>query len=155
MIAFRSHYGHLEYTVKHFGFTNLLAIFQHFMNNILREYLNIFSMIFKNDILNYSDTLYQYKIHVRRVLPKLKDTDLYIKAEKCEFHVKRVTYLGLVISPEGIITEQSKVTTVQKWEADKNINEIQTFLEFLNFYQHFMVAYSRIISPNTALSKKE
>lgn len=79
------------------------------------------------------------------------DAVQYLKPQKGEFHLKLVTFPDMVISPEGITVEQSKVTMVQEWEASYNMKEVQTFV---NFYRSFIMAYSRIVSPLTALTQK-
>jgi hypothetical protein len=84
--AFRTHYGLFESLVMPFGLMNTPASFQHFINDILRPYLDIFVIAYLDAILIYSDNLDEQHIHVQKVLQALSDTDLYLKPEKCEFH---------------------------------------------------------------------
>ena len=69
-----------------FGLTNAPTSFQYFINDTLREFLNIFWTAYLDDILIYSDTLEEHKQHVRKVLQKLKDAKMFLRPEKCEFH---------------------------------------------------------------------
>ena len=81
--AFRARYGHFEYTVMPFGLTNAPTSFQYFINDTLREFLNIFWTAYLDDILIYSDNLEENKQRVRKVLEKLKDAKIFLRPEKC------------------------------------------------------------------------
>src|SRR5205823_6123888 len=104
-----------------------------------------------DDILIYSNNFEDHVRHVRRVLELLRANGLYAKAEKCEFHVMSVDFLGFVISPEGISMDPSRVSTIQEWPAPRSIRDIQVFLGFANFYRRFIEGYSRITAPITRL----
>ena len=91
--AFRTRYGHFEYNVMPFGRTNAPASFQRFINDTLRDFLDVFCTAYMDDILIYPDSLAEHKVHVRQVLEKLQQAGLYLKPEKCEFHVQGVKYL--------------------------------------------------------------
>ena len=95
--AFRTHYGHFEYNIIPFGLTNAPASFQHLINDTLREFLDVFCTTYLDDILIYSDTLEEHKAHVTSTLRKLESAGLYLKPEKCKFHIQKIKYLGLYI----------------------------------------------------------
>ena len=99
-----------------FGITNVPAFFQHFINDTLRHFLDVFCTAYLDDILIYSDSLAEHQIHVRQVLGKLQQAGLYLKPEKCEFHVQEVKYLGLIVTPEGIWMDPTKVAAVKDWQ---------------------------------------
>ena len=84
--AFRTRYGHFEYTVMPFGLTNAPAVFQHMANNDFRDFLDRFVIIYLDDILIYSRTLEEHERHVRQVLEHLQQFGLYAKLEKCTFN---------------------------------------------------------------------
>lgn len=153
--AFRTRFGHFEYTVMPFGLTNAPASWQHFINDVLRPYLDIFCTAYLDDILIYSDTLDEHKVHVRQVLDTLKEAGVHLKPEKCEFHVQETNFLGLIVSPNGIRMEPTKITAVQNWETPSNVKDVQTFLGFANFYRRFILGYSKIVAPLTALTRKD
>ena len=106
--AFRTRYGHFEYFVMPFGLTNAPAIFQHLMNNIFREFLN-FVVCYLDDILIYSRDIKQHEEHVRLVLDKLRNVDLYAKLKKCNFHQSQVKFLGYIVSCDCISMDQKKI----------------------------------------------
>jgi len=115
--AFRTRYGHFEYTVMPFGLTNAPASFQHFVNDVLRKFLDRTGTAFLDDVLIYSDTLEENIQHTHEILEALNGAGLHLKPEKCRFHVQEVDYLGLVITPGGIQMQPGKVATIQKWES--------------------------------------
>src|ERR1700726_645151 len=92
--AFRTGYGLFEYNVVPFGLCNAPAAFQHLMNDVLREYLDDFVVIYLDDVLIYSKNASEHRRHVRMVLEKLRQAGLYAKPEKCQFSVQEVAFLG-------------------------------------------------------------
>jgi hypothetical protein len=80
-----------------FGLTNAPADFQHFINDVLRPYLDVFITAYLDDILIYSDNLKDHRDHVLKVLEALSEAGLHLKPEKCEFHHQEVKYLGFII----------------------------------------------------------
>ena len=153
--AFRTRYGHYEYLVMPFGLTNAPATFQTLVNNILREYLDIFVIVYLDDILIYSKTREEHVQHVKKVLRALQKRNLPIKPDKCQFHVQTVGFLGFVISPEGIKMEQEKVRAILEWPEPTNVKEVQEFLGFANFYRRFIKKYSDRLVPITKLLQKD
>ena len=100
--AFRTRYGHFEYNVMPFGLTNAPAVFQHMMNDIFREHLDDFIVIYLDDILIFSKNEEDHEKHVRLVLEKLRERGLYAKLEKCLFHQTEMKFLGLIATTEGL-----------------------------------------------------
>jgi hypothetical protein len=153
--AFRTRYGHYEYRVMPFGLTNAPALFQSLMQDIFREYLDVFVVIYLDDILIFSKDEAEHKRHVKMVLQKLKEHGLYVKKSKCEFHVSKTTFLGVKISKDGIQMEESKVKAVLEWKPPSSTKGLQRFLGFSNYYRRFVQDYSKLILPLTALLKND
>ena len=82
---FITKYGLYEYTVMSFGLTNAPAFFMYLMNNVFMDYLNKFVVVFIDDILIYSQNKQEHEEHLRKVLQRLRDCQLYAKLSKCEF----------------------------------------------------------------------
>jgi transposase InsO family protein len=152
--AFRTRYGHFEYTVMPFGLTNAPAVFQHMANDIFRDFLDIFIIVYLDDILIYSKTQEEHNMHVRQVLLRLQQYGLYAKLEKCTFDENHVEFLGYVISHKGISMDPSKVQAVLDWQTPSSVRDVQCFLGFANFYRKFIKDYSKIVMPLTELTKK-
>ncbi len=93
--AFNTPAGHYEYMVMPFG----LAVFQALINNVLRDMLNQFIFVYLDDILIFSGSSEEHEGHIRRVLKRHLDNHLYVKLEKCEFHVTQAQFLGFIIHP--------------------------------------------------------
>ena len=126
--AFTTRYGLYEYTVMSFGLTNAPAYFMNLMNKVFMEFLDKFVVVFIDDILVYSKNEEEHKEHLRLVLGKLREHQLYAKFSKCEFWLKEVGFLGHVISGEGIAVDPTKVVTVTNSEAPTTVGDIRSFL---------------------------
>ena len=153
--AFRTRYGLFEYTVMPFGLTNAPASMQRLMNDVLHEYLDVFTIVYLDDILIYSTKKEEHVKHVRLVLKKLEEYSLLLKPEKCEFHKSQVEFLGYIIGTHGIKMDQKKVIAVLEWLTPTTVKEVQAFLGFANFYRRFIEGYSRIAQPLTELTRKD
>lgn len=100
--AFRCHRGHFEYCVMPFGLTNAPAIFQQMMQTVFSDILNIFVIIYLDDILIFSMDIDSHRAHVAAVLTRLRTHSLYAKLSKCAFDQDNVEFLGHSISSAGI-----------------------------------------------------
>ena len=116
-----------------FGLTNAPKVFQYMMNDILREYLNHFVVIYLHDILIFSPNMEENTRQVRLVLDNLREHDLYAKGQKCEFDCTSIEFLGYIISPTGIIMNLKKVSVIREWATPSRLKDVQSFLGFANF----------------------
>lgn len=138
-----------------FGLTNAPATFQHFINDVLRDMLDIYATAYLDDILIYSETLDDHIKHVRTVLENLVDNGLYCNLDKCLFHAKEVDFLGHKVTSNGIRTDPEKIKSIQNWKTPSCVKDIQSFLGFTNNYRKFIENYSDITLPITNLLKKD
>ncbi|SGY29992.1 BQ5605_C002g01105 [Microbotryum silenes-dioicae] len=152
--AFRTRYGHFECLVMPFGLTNAPAAFQHLMNSIFRDLLDVSVLVYLDDILIFSGDECQHTRHVQEVLQRLINNKLYCNPKKCEFNRTSTEYLGFIISPSGVSMSQDKVKAITSWPTPTSLKELQQFLGFCNFYRRFIEGYSRVIAPLTRLLKK-
>uniref|UniRef100_A0A3B3IH81 Gypsy retrotransposon integrase-like protein 1 n=1 Tax=Oryzias latipes TaxID=8090 RepID=A0A3B3IH81_ORYLA len=150
--AFNTPLGHYEYLVMPFGLTNAPAVFQRLVNDVLRDFLNRFAFVYLDDILIYSSNLTQHEHHVRLVLERLLENQLFVKAEKCEFHTSSVPFLGYIIEAGNIRPDPAKIEAVTQWETPQTRKKLQQFLGFANFYRLFIRNYSSIAAPLTQLT---
>jgi hypothetical protein len=153
--AFRTRYGAFEYLVMPFGLTNAPATFQHLMNDIFHDLVDVNVVVYLDDILIYSGNLEQHRAHVREVLQRLRKANLHARPEKCDFHTATVEYLGVIVSPDGIAMDPSKIQAILKWPVPMKIRDLQSFLGFANFYRRFIDNYSGIVIPLTRLLRKD
>ncbi|KAL0154822.1 hypothetical protein M9458_049085 [Cirrhinus mrigala] len=153
--AFLTTRGHYEYQVMPYGLANAPAVFQSFINEILKDFMNKFVIAYIDDILIFSKSEAEHITHVRAVLSRLLDHQLYVKAEKCEFHVHQTSFLGYQVSHQGVKMDSSKIQAVTEWPQPSTIKELQRFLGFANFYRRFIRNYSTIAAPLTSLLKNK
>ena len=150
--AFNTPLGHFKYLVMPFGLTNAPAVFQSLVNYVLRDMLNHSVFVYLDDILIFSRTVEEHRIHVRQVLQRLLENRLYVKAEKCEFRVPSISFLGYIISQGQIEMDPAKVSAVAEWPSPPTRKRLQQFLGFANFYRRFIRGYSQVAAPLTALT---
>ena len=153
--AFRTRYGHFEFTVMPFGLTNAPVAFMGLMNRVFQPYLDQFVVVFVDDILIYSQSEVEHEDHLRIVLQLLRDHQLYAKFSKCEFWLAEVDFLGHVISASGMLVDPGKVEAVMSWERPKSVFEIRSFLGLVGYYRRFIKDFSRLAAPMTRLTRKE
>ena len=137
-----------------FGLTNAPESFQGYVNKILAEKLDIFVIIYLEDIFIYTKD--PRKAHVKAVwwvLEVLRKYGLYANLKKCRFYKDEVRFLGFVVSRDGIKMEEERINAVKKWLEPQSVRDIQVFIGFANFYRRFIKGFSRIAAPLTAMLK--
>ena len=107
--------------------------------------------VYLDDILIYSPDLATHRHHVTQVLQSLLDNHLYVKAEKSEFHVTTVSFLGFIVTPGRVEMDLAKVSAVAEWPTPDGLKRVQQFLGFANFYRRFIRGFSSIAAPLHAL----
>lgn len=149
--AFSITSGHYQYKVMPYGLAYVPSVC--LINDALCEFLERFVIAYRH-ILIYSPSKETHVNHVKRVLERLRMNQLYVKGEKCEFHVETVTFLGYIISAYRIKMDYDKLHAIRDWPAPKSVKELQRFLGFANFYWHFIRDYSLITAPLTSMLKR-
>ena len=124
------------------------------MNDIFSDVLDVFVVIYLDDILIYSNNMNDHKKHVKEVLKRLQENWLYASPTKCVFHQDRIEFLGFVLGVDGLRMDESKTQTIQNWPTPRRVKDIQFFLGFANFYKRFIDNYTEITSPLTRLTQK-
>ncbi|GEQ72886.1 hypothetical protein JCM33374_g6574 [Metschnikowia sp. JCM 33374] len=144
--AFVTPYGQYAWRVMPFGLTNAPATFQHLMNHIFRTLLNRSVVIYLDDILVFSKTVEEHRIHLRQVLEILRTHKLVAKAKKCYFFQKELQFLGHVLSADGIRPNPDKVKAVREWSNVATVKQAQSFLGLTGFYRRFIADYASYTS---------
>ncbi|CCO36331.1 hypothetical protein RSOLAG1IB_11709 [Rhizoctonia solani AG-1 IB] len=153
--AFRTKYGLFESLVMTFGLTNAPAAFQYFMNNLFQDLLDVYVIIYLDNILIFSRDEVKHEFHVHKVLQCLEAGQLFCKGSKCEFHCTKVEYLGIIVSDQGFSLDKLKIQAVQEWPVPTTVKQVQSFLGFANFLQQFVANFSHMARPLHNLVKKE
>ena len=133
--GFNTHLGHFEYLVMPFGLTNAPAVFQALVNDVLRDFLNTFVVVYLDDILVFSKTPTEHSRHVRQVLQRLLENRLFVKAEKCVFSTNSVEFLGHILEEGRVRADPRKIRAVEEWPRPTDRTQLRRFLGFANFYR--------------------
>lgn len=126
-IDFRSHLGYYEFKVMPFGLTNASATFQGLMNQVFKDYLRQFVLVFFYDILVYSPTIQDLILHLKKVLTILRKGHLYAKRSKCSFGQSQVEYLGHIITGHGVSIDPFKIDAMVNWPLPKTLKALRGF----------------------------
>jgi hypothetical protein len=145
--AFRTRYGQFEYQVMPFGLTNTAAKFQDYIDDCLQPYIDDFTVCYLDDILIYSTNDQGHEDHVRKVLQRLQEFGLYCTAEKCQFGVREVRFLGFVINSDGIGMESDCISTIEDWPTPESVRDVEVLVGFANFYRRFIGKYAKVTAP--------
>ena len=151
--TFRTKFGSFEYLVMPFGLSNAPATFQSYINRALAGLVDVCCVVYLDDILIFSDSEGDHEKHVRLVMERLREYQLFAKLPKCAFKRRTISYLGYVIDTEGIKMDPKRVQTIAEWPLPRSFHDVQVFLGFANFYRKFIRKYSVIVAPLTDLLK--
>ncbi|KAL0553620.1 hypothetical protein IC582_007520 [Cucumis melo] len=132
-----------------FELTNAPAVFMDLMNRVFKDFLDSFVIVFIDDILVYSETEAEHEEHLYQVLETLRANKLYAKFSKCEFWLKKVSFLGHVVFSEGVSVDPAKVEAITSWPQSSTVSKIRSFLGLVGYYRRFVEDFSRIASPLT------
>ena len=121
------------------------------MNDVLRDYLRRFVLVFFDDILIYSSSWAEHLQHITIVLNELRAHRLHLKRSKCSFGATSVAYLGHVISADGVAMDADKVVAVEAWPTPRSIRGLRGFLGLAGYYRKFIREFGLIAAPLTRL----
>ena len=131
-----------------FGLTNALSTFMRLMNEVLKDFLGKFAIVYLDDILIFSKTLVEHLIHIYKVFDKLREEKLLINLKKCSF-VKELVYLGFIVSTEGLKMDPENVKAILEWPIPRSAIEVRSFHGMATFYRKFTRGFTSIFGPLT------
>lgn len=152
--AFCTSSGLYEFLCLPFGLKNSAASFQRLMEQVLREHKNKFCLVYIDDIVVYSSSMSTHIEHLQKVFSCLKKAGLSLNLKKCNFIKPSLTFLGHVISAEGVKTDPEKISAVQSFPVPASVKEVQRFLGLSGWYHRFIENFSEKAAPLHALKKK-
>jgi hypothetical protein len=130
-----------------FGLTKAPKYFMYLMNSIFMLELDKFVIVFIDNILVYSENEKDHAEHLRIVLTRLRDHQLYVKFSKCEFWLKTVPFLDHMLSENRISVDPSKVQEVMDWKTPTTVHEVRSFLGLASYYHRFILDFLKIAKP--------
>ncbi|TPX29986.1 hypothetical protein SmJEL517_g06300, partial [Synchytrium microbalum] len=145
--AFVTHEGLYEFLVMPFGLTNAPATFQRVMDMALVGLKWQCCLVYLDDIIVFSNTFDQHLQDIEKVLKRLLEQGLSLKASKCNFCAEEVEYLGHIVSRHGIRPGNRKVQAVQEFPIPENVSAVRSFLGLTSYYRRFIPNYTKIASP--------
>lgn len=153
--GFTTPFGHYEWTVMPFGEKNAPASFVQLLNqHVLADLVHDFIIVFVDDVLIFSENSEQHVEHVRAVLDRLRDHQLFINPSKCTWMVDQVDFLGyrLRAGPDAVelMIQENKVRAVADWPIPTTISQLRSFLGTANFSRPFIKDFSVIAAPLTS-----
>jgi hypothetical protein len=153
--AFVCHRGSFKPIEMYFGLCNSPATFQTMMNEIFSDMADVM-VIYIDNLMIYTktDNIQEHERLVKKVLKRLEEHDLFAKPEKCTFGVKKVEFLGMIVSREGIKMDDPKVKAIREWPIPKTVRGVRSFLGLANFYRKFIEGYAQVARPLNDLTKK-
>ena len=134
-----------EFESMPFGLCNAPATFQRVMNYITMDAAH--AMAYIDDLLIFSDTFEDHLKHIEDILIRLIENGLKIKPTKCEWAKDSVTFLGHIISAQGITTEPKNTEKIAKFPVPKSVKDVQKFLGLTGYYRRFVKNYAKIALP--------
>lgn len=152
--AFSTPNGHYEYRRMPFGLKNAPATFQRMMDNALRGLINQTCFVYLDDIIVYGKTLDEHNKKLQTLFQRLREVGLKLQTDKCEYLRPELTYLGHVITEDGVKPNPEKIKTIRDFPTPKNPKHIKQFLGLVGYYRKFIKNFSRIAKPLTTLLKK-
>jgi hypothetical protein len=152
--AFKTKFGLYEWLVMPFGLTNAPSAFMILMNEVLRPFIGKFVVVYFDDILICSKSLEAHMDHLRAAFGALRAAHLFANLEKCTFCTERVSFLGYVVTPQGIEVDEAKVYAIQSWPTPSTVTQVRSFLGLAGFYHRFVKDFSTIAAPLHELTKK-
>ena len=152
--AFVTRRGLFQFRTVAFGLRNATSTFQRCMDLVMSGLTWKQCIVYVDDIVCYSKTLEDHIAALAEILARLRQYNLKIKPDKCQFFRTEITFLGYRISADGVSTDPQKISAVLNWKPSRNIKELRSFLGSASYYRNFISQFSRISAPVYALTKK-
>jgi hypothetical protein len=152
---FKTKFGLHEWLVMPFGLTNAPSTFMRLMNEFLGPFIGLFVVVYFDDILIYSKSMEDHLKHLSVVFDALCAAHLFSNMDKCIFCIQHVSFLGYVVTPQGIELDSSKIVAIQEWPKPTTVTQIRSFRGLAGFYRRFVRDFSSIAAPLHELTKKD
>jgi hypothetical protein len=147
--------GLYDWTVMPFGLKNATSTFTLTMSEVFKDLGSAFLKVFVDDLNVHSETWDDHIRHLDAVLCKLKEVNLKLNPSKCCFVAKSITFLGHVVSREGIQPDLGKVEVILHFPTLKHVVGVRSFLGLTGYYREYIKGYSNLAGPLFELTRKD
>jgi transposase InsO family protein len=152
--AFTTRYGNFEFRVMPFGLCNAPATCMRYMQHVLHDLLDRSVIVYMDDLCIFSSER-DHEARVEEVLQRLDAAQLRLKQSKCTFGADSISYLGHIISKDGVRMDPVKIETILEWPTPKNASDVRSFLGLIGYYRKFLGGFGEISAPLVELTKKD
>lgn len=152
--AFVTENNLMEFLVLPFGLTNSPATFQRLMGHVLRGLEYRSALIYLDDVIVFGKTLQEHLHNLEEVFQRFREANLKLNPKKCSFVKNEVSYLGHIVSAEGVKPNPEKIKVVEEFPVPKNLKELRNFLGLANYYRRFVKDFAKIAYPLHELTRK-
>jgi hypothetical protein len=152
--TFKTNKGLYEWLVMSFGLTNAPSTFMRLMNEVLKEFIGKFVIVYLDDILVFRKTKAEHLEHLAIVMKRLQQEKLLINLKKSSFMKTKLIYLGFVISANELRMDPDKVEVIKNWPSPRNVFEVRIFHGLASFYRKFIRNFSGISAAMMDTVKK-
>lgn len=142
--AFATPLGLYEFEHMPFGLCNAPATFQRLMQWCLGEFLNESLLIYLDDVIVYSSSFDQHLQDLDQVFRRLHEHGLKLQPRKCRLFQREVSYLGHVVTAEGVATDPGKIAVIQSWAVPQNVCQVRSFLGLVGYYRRYIQGFAKI-----------
>ena|SRR5579859_4736364 len=151
--AFSTRYGHYEWLVLPFGVANGPEGFQKRINRLLVKYIDIFVIVYMDNILIYSKTLREHVEHLKLVLKALSEADLILNIDNCRLFATETRFLGHIFTHNRSRPDPRNVKKVLNWPTPRTITDVRGFNNLANHYQRYIKDFTKTVLPLRNLLK--
>ena len=152
--AFTSTKGLFQFNVMAMGLCNGVATFQRLMEYILAGLNWQTCLIYIDDIIVFADSFESHLARLSQVLDRIAEQGLKVSPKKCFLFQRRVSFLGHIVSTEGISADPTKIESVKTWPSPKTITDVRSFMGTCSYYRRFIKDFAAIARPMHKLTEK-
>lgn len=153
--AFSTPFGHYQFVRMPFGLRDAPGTFQRLMDDLLRGLQGFILFVYLDNICIYTDSIEEHDRKIKLLFERLRAAGLKLQTDKCEFLKRRVSYLGHVLSEQGLSVDDRKIACVKAFQRAKDVKGIRQFLGLCGYYRRFIKDFAKIAKPLTRLLQKE
>jgi hypothetical protein len=147
--------GLYDWTVMPFGLKNATSTFSRTMAEVFKDLGSKFLKVFVDDLNVHSKSWGEHLQHLDEVLCKLREVNLKLNLSKCCFATKMISFLGHMVSKEGIQPDPGKIEVVLHFPTPRNVTNVKSFLSLTGYYRKYVKGYSSLVGPLFALTRKD